>query len=158
MQEPQTPLLAVQFETDRVQSEEQSGDHGMAVLRALIEGNDFKVFGIPLLQGRTFRSSDNDKAPLVAVVNRTLANKHWPGAEAIGKQLRLQSATGPVQVVGVVGDCKYTDAGRRVDPGILGQSAQELVVPLSSIAPLNRPHRRIRFQGGRVDAHPLSLQ
>ena len=30
MQEPQTPLLAVQFETDRVQSEEQSGDHEIA--------------------------------------------------------------------------------------------------------------------------------
>lgn len=123
------PLGGNWFETDQVQPEEQSGDHGETISHALVEENYFKVLGIPLLQGRTFTSRDTDKAPLVAIVNRTLANHYWPGADAIGKRLRLQSATAPVQVVGVVGDCKYTDLDEPQLPFIylpLAQRSQSL--------------------------------
>src|SRR5260370_4031391 len=45
-----------------------------------ITGTDyFKALGIPLISGRTFQESDNENAPIVLVINRSLARHYWPG-------------------------------------------------------------------------------
>src|ERR1019366_3438511 len=47
---------------------------------------------------------------------------------------------------------------RRLDPRGLRQPAQKLLVALAGVAPHDRTHRRIGFQGGRIDSDPLGLQ
>jgi putative ABC transport system permease protein len=70
----------------------------------------FRTMGIPVLKGRAFSDQDKAGAPLVIIVNETLARKFWPNAEAIGKRMRF---TGPanenpwLEVVGVVQDVKH---------------------------------------------------
>lgn len=60
----------------------------------------FETLGIPLIEGRSFRSADLGTSPAVAIVNHVLVRHYWPGQNAIGKQIRL--ATGQwVTVVGV---------------------------------------------------------
>ncbi|HMF11110.1 MAG TPA: ABC transporter permease, partial [Gemmataceae bacterium] len=60
----------------------------------------FETLGIPLLEGRSFRSADLGTSPAVAIVNHVLVRHYWPGQNAVGKQIRL--ATGQwVTVVGV---------------------------------------------------------
>ncbi len=49
-------------------------------------------------------------------------------------------------------------AGRRCQAGSLRQSAQELLVALPRVPPHDRAHRRVGFQRGRIDRHPLALQ
>jgi predicted permease len=72
----------------------------------------FDTMRVPLLRGRAFRENDDDKAPLVAIVNQTMANRFWPNQDPIGKQFSLESASGPfVEVVGVTGNGKYTFMG-----------------------------------------------
>jgi len=62
----------------------------------------FETLGIPILRGRGFLASDTAEAPRVAVVNQQLANHYWPGADAVGKHIRLDSRAGtPVEIVGV---------------------------------------------------------
>lgn len=39
----------------------------------------FRAAGIPLLRGRTFSEADRPGAPLAVIVNRTLAERYWPG-------------------------------------------------------------------------------
>ena len=49
----------------------------------------FETMGIPILRGRGFRASDTADAPRVAVVNEQFAKHYWPGADAVGKRIRL---------------------------------------------------------------------
>jgi putative ABC transport system permease protein len=48
----------------------------------------FETMGIPLVQGRGFRSSDAVSATKVAVVNETLATTYWKGLNPVGQRLR----------------------------------------------------------------------
>ena len=65
---------------------------------------------IPILRGRGFLASDTAETPRVAVVNEFFAKHYWPGADAVGKRIRLDSAAGaPVEIVGVAQTIKYRD-------------------------------------------------
>jgi predicted permease len=68
----------------------------------------FETMGIPILRGRGFLRSDTADAPRVAVVNAQFAKHYWPGADAVGKHIRLDSSAGtPVEIVGVAQTIKY---------------------------------------------------
>jgi len=68
----------------------------------------FETMGIPILRGRGFRASDTADAPRVAVVNAQFAKHYWPGADAVGKYIRLDGRGGtPVEIVGVAQTIKY---------------------------------------------------
>lgn len=72
----------------------------------------FDTMRVPLLRGRVFRENDNDKVPLVAIVNQTMARQFWPNQDPIGKRFSLKSATGPfVEVVGLAADGKFIFIG-----------------------------------------------
>ena len=67
-----------------------------------IDEGYFETMGIPILRGRAFLPSDNAEAPRVAVVNEHFAKHYWPGGDAVGKHIRLDSSAGaPVEIVGV---------------------------------------------------------
>ena len=51
----------------------------------------FETMGIPIVRGRGFLASDTADAPRVAVVNEQFAKHYWPGADAVGKHIRLDS-------------------------------------------------------------------
>ncbi|HKT68039.1 MAG TPA: ABC transporter permease, partial [Terriglobales bacterium] len=76
----------------------------------------FAAAGTPLLRGRTFQDSDTDDAPAVTVINRAMANKYWPGENALGKQVALGSPKYPTAtIVGIVADVKHLSL--REQPG-----------------------------------------
>jgi len=66
----------------------------------------FGALGIRLLAGRTFDDRDGMGAPRAAVINRTFAEREWPGEGPIGKRLKIDNPDDSVwvTVVGVVGD------------------------------------------------------
>jgi predicted permease len=64
----------------------------------------FATMGIPLVRGRAFGEPDGrPEAPVVAVVNETMARRYWAGGDAIGRTIRL-SDDQRAEVVGVVKD------------------------------------------------------
>ena len=70
----------------------------------------FSTMRVPLLRGRLFTDQDNAKSPRVAVVSEAMANKLWPGQDALGKRFSDTAASGPfLEVVGVAKQGKYTD-------------------------------------------------
>ena len=76
----------------------------------------FETMGIPIVRGRGFRASDTADAPRVAVVNEQFAKHYWPGADAVGKHIRLDSRTGaPVEIVGVAQTIKYRSNHRKAE-------------------------------------------
>ena len=65
----------------------------------------FKTLGIPLISGRAFTEEDNKpKVPPVLIVNQALANKFWPGEDAVGKTLSV--GNNKATVIGVVGNVR----------------------------------------------------
>jgi predicted permease len=79
-----------------------------------VMGDYFQATGIRLLRGRAFTPADNATAPLVVIVNRTLAERYWPGQDPIGKHLHRGSAEATtlpwLTVVGEIGDVKQLAA------------------------------------------------
>jgi predicted permease len=74
-----------------------------------VRGDPFAALGIRLLRGRVFTESDNAASQLVAIVNRKMAERYWPGKDPIGKRLRRgmpETATPWMTVVGEVDDVK----------------------------------------------------
>jgi predicted permease len=68
----------------------------------------FEVMGVPLMQGRGFDARDRDGTQPVAVVNRRLAARFWPGQDPIGKRLRQPIPNAPwIVIVGVAGDVRH---------------------------------------------------
>jgi predicted permease len=65
----------------------------------------FETIGTPLLSGRSFALTDDEKAPNVMVINEALARRYFPGEDPVGKQLHLWGKNG-VKIIGVVGDVK----------------------------------------------------
>ena len=68
----------------------------------------FEAAGIPLLEGRSFNQHDREDGQPVAIVSRTLAERHWPGGRAVGKSVRIiQTTASPaLEIVGIVTDVK----------------------------------------------------
>jgi len=76
---------------------------------ASVSPGHFHVLEIPILLGRNFSDSDDDKGLPVALVDQTLANRYWPKENPIGKRIRPGPAnsTNPwLKIVGVVGDAR----------------------------------------------------
>jgi predicted permease len=64
--------------------------------------NFFSTLRIPLLAGRDFNEHDGPNAPLVAILNQTLADRLWPHSSTVGRSLVVKGQR--VQVVGVAED------------------------------------------------------
>jgi predicted permease len=77
---------------------------------ASVSPDYFAAMGIPMVGGRKFAESDTAKSPRIAIVNETLAQRFWPGQNAIGKRLHAGSR-GAVEVVGVARNGKYRSLG-----------------------------------------------
>jgi predicted permease len=83
------------------------GQHPPLVLFDRIDAGYFTTMQTPVLRGRAFTETDNESAPLVAVINQGMALKYWPNEDPLGKRFSIQGASGPfMQIVGVAQDTK----------------------------------------------------
>ena len=64
--------------------------NGASTLFNVVSEDYFKTFGIPLVEGRAFQSTDTDGSAPVAIIDETLAARYWPGTNAIGKRLTIE--------------------------------------------------------------------
>jgi predicted permease len=69
----------------------------------------FTAMGTPLQRGRDIAGSDVLMSQHVTVVNRTMAEKYWPGQDPVGKQVGVGLVKIPLRtIVGVVADTRQT--------------------------------------------------
>ena len=72
-----------------------------------VAGDYFKTMGIQLIKGRLFNDRDKPGAPDAIVINKSMADKFWPGKDAIGKRVSSGGSNGPwIEVIGVVNDVR----------------------------------------------------
>jgi len=64
----------------------------------------FQTMRIPFVHGRDFDERDQEGAPAVVIINETMAQRYWPGGDALGKRLRV--AKDWLEIVGIARDVK----------------------------------------------------
>jgi putative ABC transport system permease protein len=118
----------------------------------------FRTMEIPTLRGRSFTEQDGINDQRVAVVNRELASRIWPGADPLGQRLTFGDPAKPtakwMTVVGVVGDVRGSNLGNESEMELYcsqyqsPSAAAALVVrtaadPLRLVAPIRRALQEI---------------
>ncbi|HJZ11740.1 MAG TPA: FtsX-like permease family protein, partial [Acidobacteriota bacterium] len=85
----------------------------------------FGTLGVPILYGRDFTGADSATASSVAIINRAMAEKIWPGQIPVGKTLaNVGPSSGGAQIVGVVADVRYRNLRSQPAPTIYVPHAQ----------------------------------
>jgi predicted permease len=109
------------------------------VVWSVISPDYFNVLRVPLIAGRLFTRDDDERAPAVAVVSQSFADRVWPGESVLGKRVWMQFLADPpksnpdasewVTVVGVVGDA-IQESVRKSPPGIVYSPLNQARSPL----------------------------
>jgi ABC-type antimicrobial peptide transport system permease subunit len=125
---------------------------------------------IPILSGRDYDEHDEvgevGSLPSV-IVNRTVAERFWPGQDAVGKRVVMSWKGTPSEIIGVVGDVRYTGldepAGNEfyLPEGLYPQSAITLLVrtdrdPLPLYPDLHRRIVEVDKDAFVFDAKPMT--
>jgi predicted permease len=104
----------------------QNPRDAMAYFNAVSAGY-FATMGTPLLAGRDLAEGDGAGAPRVAVVNQAFARKFLGPGSPLGKTFSTRVADGagePMQIVGVVGDAKYSSLDEEPPPTVYQPQGQ----------------------------------
>ena len=111
-------------------------------------GDYFRAMGIALLDGRTFTPDDRADAPLVVVVNQSMARDCWPGQRAIGKRMHVGNPRKGLPWATVVGIVADTKGGSLDQP-----SGDQWYAPMQQPATLfgvNAPEALTQAAGGFI--------
>lgn len=76
----------------------------------------FATMGMELMEGRGFGPAEVDADGGVAIVNRAMAERFWPGGGAVGSRIRGEGDVAGREVVGVVPDLSPGTRARRATP------------------------------------------
>jgi predicted permease len=105
----------------------------------LVESRYFETLRIPVIAGRDFNDGDREGTTAVAIVGESAARRLWPGKDAVGQTLFVQTpdpngpaTPRPLTVVGVVGDIVYGES-RGVAPLSLFVPMQQKYMPGTTI-------------------------
>ena len=104
-----------------------TGDDALTWLNG-VSPRYLETLRIPLLAGRDINGRDTKTAPMVAIVNQTLARRFFPNLNPVGKTFRIEGVSGqpgpPVEVVGVMRDSKYESVREDTFPTAFLPAAQ----------------------------------
>lgn len=88
--------------------EEPGGRRPNAAYRVVRPGY-FRTMGIPIIGGRDFSERDDEASPLLVAINQTFARRLWPGADPLGRRIKvggLDSSNPWMTVAAVVADTR----------------------------------------------------
>jgi putative ABC transport system permease protein len=89
-----------------------------------------QTLGVQLVSGRFLDERDGRGGARVAVINETMARRHWPDEDPLGKRFSIAAPDGgPMTVVGVVGDVRQMGLAVPADPEFFMPLDQVTVLP-----------------------------
>jgi predicted permease len=119
--------LTAKFGTRGFQIEGVQGGPGRDALYRQVTPDYLRTMGIPIRQGRGIEEWDGPQAPKAAVISETMAQKFWPGENALGKRFKLGPPSAPwITIVGIAGDVKQMGLEAPTKAEIYVSSQQEV--------------------------------
>jgi hypothetical protein len=92
--------------------EPPKGTRGFNIDRTRVDPGFFAAAGVRILRGRNFNDqTDREGAQRVAIINEVMAERFWPGQDAVGKQFHSDSIS--YTVVGVARTTKVRSLGEQ---------------------------------------------
>jgi putative ABC transport system permease protein len=121
------------FQVASIAAEEKAGekDNFTTIHASHVSPDYLKTMGIALLSGRSFTQQDGATAPKVAIINALMAERLWPGQEALGKRFKWSADGDFWQVVGIARNAKYVMIGEEPRPFLYVPLAQRHVSPVT---------------------------
>ena len=119
----------------------------------MISPTYLRTFGVPLIAGRAFDEHDDASGESVVLVSRTLAQRFWTIAGAVGRPLTIHDAAAPrrARIVGVVGDVRHY--GFDADP------TADLYTPIPQVPDVTVQWlNNNMYWGVRAAANPAALR
>jgi predicted permease len=102
----------------------------------LVTPSFFEIMNLKLTRGRWLAETDTLSSPPVAVINRAMAGRYWPGSDPVGRTLwpmfQLTSQTIGYIVVGVVQEPRRFGAGGNPEPAVY-QAFDQVPPPYFSV-------------------------
>lgn len=136
-----------------------AGQRDLQIKEGVVDAQYFQVLGTRVLEGRVFDRQDDQTGLKVAVVNRTMAQRFWPNASAVGQVIRVGRANPQDRkIVGVVEDTRINRVNEPAEAYLYlpflqtGATFQNIMLQASdgnaaSLAPL------LRSEIARLDRH-----
>jgi predicted permease len=98
----------------------------------LVSPGYFETLGIHLLHGRGIAETDRPNSTRVAVIDQIMAERFWPGKHPIGEHFSLaDDPAHPLEVVGVVSNCRTADLISPQGPFFYMAFAQKPALPVT---------------------------
>ncbi len=125
-----TPRLPfdINFSQTTITIEDKSygpDERGELVSNVAVSPDYFRTLGVPIVQGRGLTDADRRDAPLVAVINETMARRYWPDGSAVGRAFQLALSKGErFEVIGVARDHRLHTVSEQPAPYIHFAAAQ----------------------------------
>jgi len=85
---------------------------------ASVDQQYFEALDLTVLSGRGIQETDRAGRSRVAVVTQTMADRYWPGEDAIGREFQRSWEGRPYRIVGIVEDYKVDTPGEAPKPYI----------------------------------------
>ncbi len=80
----------------------------------------FEAMDIPLVRGRNFSESDRAGAPMVMLINESMARKFWPDGDVLGARVQTggmdRYGAEWTTVIGIVGDVRHSGLATETQP------------------------------------------
>jgi putative ABC transport system permease protein len=92
-----------------------SGTVAPTATTIVVNESYFNVVGQPLLRGRTFTSADASGAPRAAIVNQSLASRHWAQDDPVGQRITTDGGRNWTTIIGVVANTRQQIDAEPVD-------------------------------------------
>ncbi len=93
----------------------------------------FDALSMTLVRGRLFTHEDDAQSPPVVVISEAMAQKHWPGENAIGKRMKVFMPDWPwIEVIGIVKDVRHRGPNQEPRPRWYVPHAQAYVSAYAS--------------------------
>jgi predicted permease len=86
--------------------EPTAGSTGQFVTTNTVAVGYFATLGVPIRRGRDLAETDKEDMPRAVVINQAMAQRFWPGEEAVGKRFKFFGDTTFAEVVGVAENTK----------------------------------------------------
>jgi len=110
----------------------------------------FAAMGIQLIRGRLFTHADHETAPMVVVINDTMAQRYWPGEDPLGKRFHLSTAEVPwLTIVGIVRTVRHN--------AVIESPRAEAYLPHAQLARELGSATRAMTLAIRTDVDPTSM-
>ena len=110
----------------------------------------FEAMGLRLVRGRFPSTADREDAPMVVVVNETMAARYWPGEDAIGKRFHLGTKDQPwLTIVGIVANVRHN--------AIVEEPRAEMYIPQAQVNRETGGNPRAMAIVVRTESNPLAI-